>query len=296
MPPILSEVACWSFHGDRFERGVRVAVQRITTRNARFQQWQAHLTNRNKRQRAGEFLIQGVRPISQAVAHGWPIRTLLYDISRSPTRWASELLREVPAEKVAMDPGLLAELGGKDEGAPELVAVAAMPPDDLDRIPVGPAFLGVAFDRPASPGNIGTIVRSADSFGADGLVVTGHAADAYDPKSVRASTGSLFALPVVRSPGHREVAAWLDGARERGRPVTVVGTDESGTTDLAAFDLTGPVLLAIGNETTGLSTAWRELCDTLLRIPMSGSASSLNAANAASIVLYEAARQRAAAR
>ncbi|WP_326595596.1 TrmH family RNA methyltransferase [Streptomyces sp. NBC_01803] len=271
-----------------------MAHQRITTRNARFQQWQAQLTNRTKRHRAGEFLIQGVRPISQAVEHGWPIRALLFDASRSPTRWAGGLLRDVSAEKIAMAPELLAELGEKDDGAPELVAVAEMPPDDLARIPVRPGFLGVVFDRPTSPGNIGTIIRSADSFGADGLVVTGHAADVYDPKAVRASTGSLFALPVVRVPSHREVADWLTGARERGVPVTVVGTDESGTTDVAGFDLTGPVLLLIGNETTGLSTAWRELCDTLVRIPMTGSASSLNAANAATVVLYETARQRLA--
>ncbi|WP_059007676.1 TrmH family RNA methyltransferase [Streptomyces specialis] len=269
-----------------------MAHQRITTRNARFQQWQAQLTNRTKRHRAGEFLVQGVRPISQAVEHGWTIRALLFDPSRPLTRWASGLLRDVPAEKIAMAPELLAELGEKDDGAPELVAVAEMPPDDLARVPVGPAFLGVVFDRPTSPGNIGTIIRSADSFGAGGLIVTGHAADVYDPKSVRASTGSLFALPVVRIPGHREVANWLTDVRAQGVPVTVVGTDESGETDVAGSDLTGPVLLLIGNETAGLSAAWRDLCDTLVRIPMTGSASSLNAASAATVVLYEAARQR----
>ncbi|RBM16158.1 TrmH family RNA methyltransferase [Streptomyces sp. PT12] len=266
-----------------------MAAQRITTRNARFQQWQAQLTNRNKRQRAGEFLVQGVRPVSQAVEHGWPVRALLFDESRQLTRWASGLLREVKAEKIAMAPELLAELGEKDKGVPEVVAVAEMPPDELTRIPVGPGFLGVLFDRPTSPGNIGAIVRSADSFGAHGLVVTGHAADVYDPKSVRASTGSLFALPVVRVPGQREVEAWLAAAAPE---VTVVGTDERGSIDITEADLTGPVLLAVGNETTGLSTAWRERCDVLVRIPMTGSASSLNAASAASVVLYETARQR----
>lgn len=266
---------------------------RITTRNARFQQWQAQLTNRAKRQRAGEFLVQGVRPVTQAVERGWPLRTVLYDASRPLSGWARELLAGVRAEKIAMAPELLAELGEKDDGPPELIAVAELPPDDLGRIPLGPAFLGVLLDRPVSPGNIGTIIRSADSLGAHGLIVTGHAADAYDPKSVRASTGSLFALPVVRVPGHREVADWLAGAP---LPVSVLGTDEHGERDLPAADLTGPVLLAVGNETTGLSAAWREACDTLLRIPMTGSASSLNAASAASIVLYETARQRAARR
>ncbi|MHA6764177.1 TrmH family RNA methyltransferase [Streptacidiphilus sp. PAMC 29251] len=270
-------------------------MQRITTRNARFQQWQALLTNRHKRSRAGEFLVQGVRPITLAQEHGWPLRALLYDAERPLSRWAGELLRSCPVvERVAMASELPAELGEKNETPPELVAVVGIPADDLARIPVRDRFLGVVFDRPSSPGNIGSIIRSADAFGADGLIVTGHAADVYDPKSVRASTGSLFALPAVRVPSQREVEQWLDREQAGGRTVTVVGTDEHGETELYGFDFTGgPVLLLIGNETAGLSAGWRERCDRTVRIPMSGSASSLNAANAATAVLYEAARQRA---
>lgn len=271
------------------------AVQRITSRNARFQQWQSLLTNRNKRSRAREFLVQGVRPISIAVERGWPIHTLLYDSKRSLSRWAEELLRTSRAEKIAMASDMLAELGEKNEDAPEIIAVMEIPADDLDRIKVGGDFLGVLFDRPTSPGNIGSIIRSADAFGADGLIVTGHAADVYDTKSVRASTGSLFALPAVRVPSHREVAEWLDTKKAQGHPIVIVGTDEDGEADIFDFDLTQPTLLLIGNETAGLSTAWRDLCDHVVSIPMTGSASSLNAANAATAVLYEASRQRIAA-
>jgi TrmH family RNA methyltransferase len=173
-----------------------------------------------------------------------------------------------------------------------VIAVMEMPADDLDRIKVGPDFLGVLFDRPTGPGNIGSIIRSADAFGADGLIVTGHAADVYDPKSVRASTGSIFALPAVRVPSQREVMEWVGRERSRGNPVVVVGTDEHGEADIFDFDLIQPTLLLIGNETSGLSAAWRDLADHLVRIPMRGSASSLNAANAATAVLYEASRQR----
>ncbi|GAB2847282.1 TrmH family RNA methyltransferase [Lentzea nigeriaca] len=268
------------------------AVQRITSRNARFQQWQSLLTNRNKRTRAREFLVQGVRPITIAVEHDWPIRTLLFDAKRPLSQWARELLRTSGAQQVAMEPELLAELGEKNEAAPEVIAVMEIPDDDLDRIRVGKDFLGVLFDRPTSPGNIGSIIRSADAFGAHGLIVTGHAADVYDSKSVRASTGSLFSLPAVRVPSHREVTQWLDGHRSQGNRVVVVGTDEHGEADIFDFDLTQPTLLLIGNETSGLSTAWRELCDHVVSIPMTGSASSLNAANAATAVLYEASRQR----
>jgi TrmH family RNA methyltransferase len=268
---------------------------RVTSRNARFQQWQALLSNRNKRQRAGEFLVHGVRPITIAAERGWPVRTLIFDGSRPLSGWARELLRTVQAEQVAMSPELLAELGEKGETAPEVIAVMEIPDDDLGRIATGPRFLGFVLDRPASPGNIGSIIRSADAFGADGVIVTGHAADVYDPRSVRASTGSLFGVPAVQVPSHREVVAWAAERREQGCPLRIVGTDEQGAADLFDFDLTGPTLLLIGNETRGLSAAWRESCDHMVRIPMTGTASSLNAANAATAVLYEAARQRIAA-
>ncbi|GAA0897037.1 TrmH family RNA methyltransferase [Virgisporangium ochraceum] len=258
-------------------------MRRITTRNATFQQWQALLGSRTKRHRAGEFLVHGVRPITLAFEHGWDVRAVLYPDGRELSRWARETLAR--ADGVAMAPELLAELAEKEE--PELLAVVAIPDDDLTRIPLRGNALVVVFDRPTTPGNIGTLVRSADAFGAAGVVVTGHAADPYDPKAVRASTGSLFALPVVRAPSHREVVAWASAAG-----VQFVGTDESGDVDVDAFDLTGPRVVVIGNETRGLSGGWRQACGHLVRIPIGGAASSLNAAAAATVVLYEAVRQR----
>jgi tRNA G18 (ribose-2'-O)-methylase SpoU len=259
----------------------------VTARNARFQQWQALLSNRTKRHRMGEFLVQGVRPITMAVQHGWSVRALLYDAERRPSRWAADLLDTAGGEHIALAPELLAELSEKDEPAAELVAVVATRPDDLARIPLSDAPLVVVLDRPSSPGNIGTVVRSADAFGAAGVLVAGHAADIYDPKAVRASTGSLFALPVVRLASPDAALGW---ARSAG--LAVVGTDESGDVDIAEHDLTVPTLLLVGNETGGLSAAWRDACDRMVRIPIGGAASSLNAATATGIALYEAARQR----
>jgi tRNA G18 (ribose-2'-O)-methylase SpoU len=272
------------------------SVLRVSSRNARFQQWQALLGNRTKRQRAGEFLVQGVRPISLAARSGWRVRVLIHDAERPLSQWAQDLLRDAGAVQVAMAPALLAELGEKDDGTPELVAVVEMPGDDLARIETGDDFLGVALDRPASPGNIGSIIRSADALGAHGVVVTGHAADVYDPRCVRASTGSLFALPVVRVPGHREVAVWVTAQRARGCPIVLAATDERGDKDVFDFDFTQPTLLLAGNEGAGLSAAWRDLSDVVVSIPMAGAASSLNVASATTAVLYEAARQRLLAR
>ncbi len=266
----------------------------ITTRNASFQQWQALLTNRTKRQRSGEFLVQGVRPITVALEQGWEIRALLHPDRQPLSRWCRDLLDRADARRVALAPELMRELSGKEEESPELLAVVAQPADDLARIPVGPAMLVVVFDRPKTPGNIGTLIRSADAFGASGVIITGHAADPYDPKAVRATTGSLFALPVVRVPSHRDVLDWIAAVRADGLPqVQIIGTDEHGDVDVAEHDLTGPTLLLIGNETHGLSKGWQEASDRMVRIPIVGAASSLNAAAAGTVALYEAARQRA---
>ena len=265
----------------------------ITTRNATFQQWLAALTNRAKRGQLGEFVVQGVRPISLAVEHGWPIRALLFPAHRALSGWARDILdRAGAAARYALAPELLHELGGKDDEIPELLAVVEMPGDDLSRIAAGPGMLTMLFDRPATPGNIGTLIRSADAFGASGVVITGHAADPYDPRAVRASTGSIFAVPVVRAASHREVVDWADSRRAEGVAVSLVGTDEHGDEEIAEHDLTGPTIIAIGNETRGLSAGLRQACDHILRIPIGGSASSLNAAAAGTVVLYEAARQR----
>jgi tRNA G18 (ribose-2'-O)-methylase SpoU len=269
---------------------------RVTTRNARFQQWEALLRNRNKRQRGREFLVHGVRPIGMAVRYGWTFHALLYRDDARLSSWATNVLDESDALKVALAPQLLAELGEKDDEMPELVGVAEMPADRLGRIPSSPDMLVVVFDRPASPGNIGTVIRSADAFGAAGVIVTGHAADIYDPKAVRASTGSLFAIPVVRAGSHAEVLDWMRDAAAEVPRMKIVGTDEHGGAGPAEVDLTGPTMLLVGNETIGLTAAWRAACDEVLSIPMAGSASSLNAAVAASVSLYEADRQRRANR
>jgi 23S rRNA (uridine2479-2'-O)-methyltransferase len=247
----------------------------ITSRNARFQQWHALLANRTKRHRSGEFLVHGVRPITLAVRYGWQVNALLHRRGGALSQWALGILNDVDTLQVAMDDQLLAELG--EQESPELVAVVAQRPDDPVRIKPG---LIVVFDRPSSPGNLGTLIRSADAFGATGVVVLGHSADIYDPRTVRASTGSLFCLPVVRL----ERYSRMEG--------TMVGLDESGSVELAEVDLRPPTILVVGNETRGLSAALRGSCEVLARIPIGGGASSLNAASAATVALYEAARQR----
>lgn len=278
---------------------------RVRSRNATFQYWQTLLANRTKRGRARELVVQGVRPTELAIAAGTPIRSLLIGDSRSgsgsarsgPTlsRWAQEVAdhaRSAGAAEYVLDPELLAELGEQEDRIPELLITVEIPRDDPARITAAPDLLAVALDRPASPGNVGSIIRSADAFGAGGVLITGHGADPYDPRSVRASTGSVFTVPSVRLAGQADAMDWVDSMRHRGTPVQVVGTDETGTDSVDRIDLTRPTLIVTGTERTGMSAGWREACDVIARIPIGGHASSLNAANATSIVLYEAVRQR----
>lgn len=283
---------------------------RITTRNAAFQQLAALLENRQKRHRAGLFLVQGVRPITVAVERGWPLERLLHR-GGPLSRWAADTLARLSTDGVGtleVADELLAELGERDEVAgrdmaggeaagelgvvPELVAVARIP-DPLGSVEARDDLLVLVVDRPSAPGNLGSLVRSADAFGAHAVLVGGHAVDPWDPRVVRASTGSVFAVAAVTVAGPDEALELLPPG------VAVVGTDETGTEAIADVDLTGPTVLVVGNEARGMSAAWRASCTAVVRIPIGGpasgsSASSLNAANAGTVALYEAGRQRRA--
>jgi tRNA G18 (ribose-2'-O)-methylase SpoU len=257
----------------------------IRSANADFQLALALRDNRRQRARQGRFLVEGVRSIDAAVAGGWAVDSFWFAGGRPLSGWAAALLESgIARVHLELEPALMAELSSKEETS-EVVALVDVPPDDLERIPRREDALLVVLDRPSSPGNLGSVIRSADALGADGVVVVGHAADVYDPQAVRASQGSLFALPVVRAESSEALEPRLAGVR-------VVGTSARGDATTDEVDLRGATALVLGNETKGLSWAWRERADELVRIPQHGSASSLNLAAAAAILLYEADRQR----
>lgn len=265
-------------------------IKEITKANALFQQWQALLTNRTKRTQTGTFLVQGVRPINIALAQNSKLEAVLYS-SNTLSDWANDIIKQADPEMLyRVAPELMKELGEKDEDIPELLLVAKALSDTLPDISLEKlrSKLILVLDRPQNPGNIGAILRSADALGAALVIVTGHAADIYDPKSVRASRGSLFALPVVRAESSADVLSWLDQQSEK---FEIIGLSEDGDKPLWDIDLTQPTVAVIGNETWGLSRQWNEMVTQRVVVPMQGSASSLNAASSAALVLYEYARQ-----
>lgn len=260
---------------------------KVSTANAAFQRLEVLLRNRTKRHRYGEFVVEGVRGINGALAAGWRIRSFTYARGRELSRWASSILETSTAEShLEMAPELFETISGKEDPS-ELIAVAAIQPDSLDRIPVRSGMTVVVVDRPASPGNLGTLIRSCDAFGVSGVIVTGHGVDLYDPVTIRASVGSFFSVPCIALPSHREVEDWVRDVRRSYADLSLLGTSARASVSLREFTWPREVVLVIGNETAGLSHAYREMCDALISIPMHGMATSLNAAVAASILLYD---------
>jgi TrmH family RNA methyltransferase len=254
---------------DQATRKARVPprILKVSSANTAYQRVDVLLRNRTKRHRYGEFVVEGVRAINAAIENGWTIRAFAYAQGRELSRWASAILESSTAEShLEVGPPLFQELSGKEDPS-ELLAVVATRPDSVDRIPVASGMVALVVDRPASPGNLGTLIRSCDAFGVSGVIVTGHGVDLYDPATIRATVGSFFSVPCV-------------------------GTSARASSPLRDFDWSGGIVLVVGNETHGLSHAYRELCDDIVTIPMQGRVTSLNAAVATSIVLYEISLRR----
>lgn len=270
-------------------------IKDIFSRGAEFQKFQVLKTNRNKRHRYGEFFVEGVRNLNQAVENGWQIASFLFARDRELSGWAKDMLSSVETSvNYRLSRELLEELSSKEE-ASELLAVVKMRTGGLTTVPRGVNPLFVLFDRPSNRGNLGTLLRSCDGFGADGLILTGHGVDLYDPEVVTASMGSFFRVPAVQVE-NRDVAEFICELRRQYSGFLTVGTTAHQEQPLFTQNLTGPVMLFLGNETDGLSYAYKQSCDVLCTIPMalSSSASSFNVACAGTVLLYEAARQRAA--
>jgi TrmH family RNA methyltransferase len=248
--------------------------------------------NRTKRQRYQEFFAEGVTTINAAIRHGWKFQSIWFSRERPLSDWAEGVLEKAEASSHYEVTGSMLEKLSEKEDQSELVAILQMPADDPARLKLDGDFVVIVADSPANPGNLGTLIRSADAFGAAGVIVTGHATDVYDPRTIRASVGSLFSLPVIRLAGPAQVASWLEGVKSSGVDPLVAALDPDGGQDLKDTRLSGPLVLIAGNERRGVSSGYEAISSVGLRIPMQGAANSLNVAVAVSIALYEIRRQR----
>ena len=257
------------------------------SRSAAFQQFETLKRNREKRAKQKLFFLEGVHPVEQAVAAGYAFYAIGCDAEARLSGWAEDMIRRARPEIVyRMAHALREELSDRDNPC-ELVCLVRMRPE-LKAIDA-PDALYTVFDRATTPGNLGTVIRSADAFGSRCVITTGHSADFYDPQCVRASIGTLFHIDHAALESCDAAMAFFDSLPVRPK---IVGTSAHGTALIDEVDMTGPVALVVGNETFGLSKAWKERCDVLAKIPIYGAASSLNVGCAATACLYEIARQR----
>jgi TrmH family RNA methyltransferase len=144
--------------------------------------------------------------------------------------------------------------------------------------------LWVALDRIRDPGNLGTIIRTADAAGSDGIILIGESCDPFSSECVRATMGSIFHVPVARA----DESDFIDHAGTT--PTRLVGTHLGGSVDYRQGEYQPPCVLVMGNEQKGLSDALAGACNQLVRIPMAGRAESLNLAVATGLMLFEARR------
>lgn len=238
------------------------------------------------------FVLEGPRLVEDALRRGATFDAIF--LGPNARQAFRELLDSVPLAEVPvfeLKEGVLEKVGSTRTPQPVL-AVATIPPRRSVVSLTGDGPVLVAVDV-SDPGNLGTLMRSAEASGCAGLVCCGDSVDVYNPKVVRASAGSVFAIPIVATPpGNRyEPAVVLDELGAAGR--TRYGATVGGT-PAAEVDLTGPVALVVGNEAHGLSGDVLDRVDGTIAIPMAGAAESLNVAMAGTVLAFEAARQRAA--
>jgi len=246
------------------------------------------LRNRRARDEQGVFIAEGYRALSRALEKG----VVPFDCYFSPDWFLGgneeELLRRASAEganlfELSKDAFAKCAYRDRPEG---LLGVVKQWSHSLDSLSLSdPPFLLVV-EAIEKPGNLGTILRSADAAGVDGVICCDSVTDLFNPNAVRSSTGVLFSMPAVTTSTEKAIA-WLKAKGIRSAATTPHTKQKHTETDL-----TGPLAIIMGSEQFGLSETWLQACDEKIVIPMAGQADSLNVAMATLITLFEAVRQR----
>jgi len=238
----------------------------------------------------GDCAIEGVRIVEEAIRSGLHFRAVLF--RESAQNLAERLLPQIGShvETLLLPDKLFDGAVPSDtpQGVAALVRLREFSLDDiLERLQVGPVIAVVGLQ---DPGNLGTILRSAEAFGSAGIVLGEGTVSPLNSKVIRASAGSIFRLPVVTA----KAAGGLEEISKRMRTagVRLIATSSHKGTPLDQAKLTGPSAVFIGSEGSGLPRALMAQVDELVAIPHTAQVESLNAGVAGSIVLYEAARQR----
>ncbi|MBP5183211.1 MAG: RNA methyltransferase [Lentisphaeria bacterium] len=246
------------------------------------------LRERRERDREKVTVLEGYRELSRALALGIRFRECFF----APELFLGEnepaLVEEIEksgAETFQTTGTILRKLAYRER--PEgLIAVVEMEKKGLESMPIVPNGLYLVAETIEKPGNLGSILRSADAVNATGVIICNRQTDLFNPNVIRASTGAIFSVPVAECTSE-EAVSWLKEHAIRSLAATP-------HTDLIypENDMTGPTAIVVGAEQYGLSEYWLKHADVQVVIPMLGKMDSLNVATAATLLLYEAARQR----
>jgi len=246
------------------------------------------LRTRRERDRQGRFLVEGYRELSRALDAGIALEELYVAPDLLLGNNEPELIARASGAgaevfEVAAEPFRKASYRDRPEG---LLGVARQFPASLAALDLTGTPLLLVAEGIEKPGNLGTMLRTADAAGANGVIVADPATDPFNPNVVRASLGTLFTVPLAVA----DSDAVIGTLRSAG--VSILAATPDGARPHHAVDLTGSVALVVGSEQYGLSAQWLEAADERVVIRMPGRVDSLNAAMAAGILLFEAVRQR----
>ena len=250
------------------------------------------LRDRRPRDEAGVFLVEGYREIRRALEKGVALQEIYFSRDWFLGENEPALLEEARrcgAALFELSKDAFAKVAYR-ERPDGLLAVAPQWRRSLAELTLPAVPFLLVVESIEKPGNLGTILRSADAAGCDALIVCDPITDLFNPNVVRASTGVLFSVPCVVA-SSEEVQAWLHT-----RGIRSIATTPAATTLYTDANLTGPLAVVMGSEQYGLSEFWLKHADLPVRIPMAGQADSLNVAMATIITLFEAVRQRTAHR
>jgi len=270
-------------------------IQKIHTRNATFQKFIVLKTNRYKRHKYGEFFVEGVNNINEAIDMKWKVVSFIYSFEKTLSNWAQNCLKTIPAIiNYELPNHLMDELSGKDESSELLAVIQMNPKDEMNQNISQKSPIFVLFDRPSNKGNLGSVLRSCDCFGIDELVITGHSVDIYDPDVIVSSMGAFFRTPFLQLSDNISIDNYIVNLKTQYPELVIIGTTPHEQRRISELDFTTPLLLLLGNETDGLNHYLSEKSDYMATIPMNeySPTKSLNVSCAASILFYEIIRQR----
>jgi RNA methyltransferase, TrmH family len=247
------------------------------------------LERKKERVESGLFLAEGARLCEQGLAQGWTcdVLALAANVQDRPHIAAlAQRARASGARVVAIADRLMEKITHKDNAQSVIGAFRqkALRLEDLPASTGVPLYVGLWEVR--DPGNLGTILRTADCAAASGVVMIGTCCDPYSFEAVRASMGSIFDVPLARA-APDAFASW-----RAARGLNIACASVNGEVRHDQTDMRRPTLVLMGNEQAGLPRDVEDACDTLVRLPMRGGADSLNLAQASAIMIYEAWRQR----